>query len=199
MSTAVRASETEDMLMLQDGATARDRERFESVRARVHEQIRALQARLAESVAAAAAPSGAAADDRLRAERKLRLLKQLERELPELYPQELPSDSAGLGSMLTLEDCVTGEHLEYILMSGDDIDVAAGQVSLGSPVGQAVLGLRPGAAVDVMLPRGKRTFRIAALTTLPALLGLEPLPGTPKPPRRSRARAPRGAASRALR
>ncbi len=128
-----------------------------------------------------------------RGELKLRILRQLACALASSQPRDLPPDGAGLGSMLTLEDCLTGEHREYLLMTGDLVDLEGGQVSLGSPIGRAVIGEPAGATVDVALPRGVRSYRIAALTTLPEMLGLAPEVAVP-PPAATRHRAPgRGA------
>lgn len=103
---------------------------------------------------------------------RLRVLRQISLALADAVPRDVPYADAGLGSMLTLQDSVTGEYLEYLLMAGDLVDLDAGQVSMASAIGQSVLGRRAGDSVTVLLPRGRRSFRIAALTTLPAALGL---------------------------
>lgn len=166
---------------------------LERVRAKLDDEIRRLEALPAVESADGPLPvGGTMVADGARAGLKLRLLRQLTRALEGMRPDDLSQDGAGLGSMLTLEDCVSGEYLEYMLMSGDLVDVAAGQVSLASPIGRAVVGREVGACVEATLPRGVRAFRIVALTTLPAMLGL----ARPAAARRRRVSSPNGARPR---
>ena len=46
------------------------------------------------------------------------------------------------------------------------------QVTLASPIGNALLGRGRGERIDVELPQGRKRFRIVGLTTLPEMLGL---------------------------
>jgi transcription elongation GreA/GreB family factor len=80
---------------------------------------------------------------------------------------------AGFGSSLVLLDLASATEAPYRLLVGEDIDIEAGEVSIISPMGQALLGCRVGDDVRVSTPRGERRFRVLTLTTLPEILGMD--------------------------
>lgn len=70
--------------------------------------------------------------------------------------------AVAIGSIVTVSD-ETGRETEYRIV-GSHQTSGRGVVSAGSPVGQALLGEKAGAAVDVELPGGRvRTLRIVAV------------------------------------
>ena len=82
-----------------------------------------------------------------------------------------PSDALsrgaiGFGSTVRVQDLRTRDTLEYTLMTGDALDIDAGEVSLASPVGQALLGCREGEEVEVITPHGRRRLKVVRVTTL---------------------------------
>ena len=78
----------------------------------------------------------------------------------------LPPRGAGFGSRVRLLDLDDGARLDYTLMAGDAIDLDAGQVSLVSPVGQALLGRMEGEEVIVRTPVGRRRLRVLSVERL---------------------------------
>jgi transcription elongation factor GreA len=76
----------------------------------------------------------------------------------------------GFGSRVVVEDLRTREEETYTLVFGDYIDVEGGQISVASPLGQALLGTREGDEVKLQLPRGERRLRVRQLTTLPQMV-----------------------------
>jgi transcription elongation factor GreA len=152
--------------------------------AEVKERLRTELDRAAHALTVEMEPAGAAVtggaqpdagDDALRL--KVRRLRQLDAGLPAVDPQTLPLDRAGYGSSLVLEDLATRRRVSYTLVTGDVIDLEEDQVTLASPIGNALLGRGKGERVEVELPQGRKRFRIVSLTTLPAMLGLEGEPG----------------------
>jgi transcription elongation GreA/GreB family factor len=77
-----------------------------------------------------------------------------------VQPWMLPEEGAGFGSRVRLLDLDSGARLDYTLMAGDAIDLDAGQISLASPVGQALLGRGEGDEVSVRTPLGARRLRV---------------------------------------
>jgi transcription elongation factor GreA len=70
---------------------------------------------------------------------------------------------AGVGSIVTVDDAGSGAGARYRLV-GSHEPRSAGDVSIGSPVGQALLGRRVGDTVVVELPDGRRReLRIASV------------------------------------
>lgn len=79
----------------------------------------------------------------------------------------IPADRAGFGSTVTLEDMESGEETTYSLVLPEEVDVAAGKISLRSPVGKAIAGRQEGDEVLITTPRGgTRSFMVNVLRTL---------------------------------
>lgn len=106
-------------------------------------------------------------------QRHVRYLGQLMTGLVSADPETIWPDRAGYGSRIVLRNLATGEEVTYTLMTGEVIDIDANQVSLGSPIGQALLGCRTGDEVTVRAPQGVRRFRVLSVFTMPQLLGFD--------------------------
>lgn len=91
-------------------------------------------------------------------------------ELAKIDLTEVPTDRVGFGSRVTVKDLKTREQSTYTLVFGDYIDVEGGQISLASPLGQSLLGKKPGDEVSLQLPRGERKLRVEEMVTLPAMV-----------------------------
>ena len=59
-------------------------------------------------------------------------------------PQEVGADIVTMGSRLAIVDGASGMRRELTLAYPEDVDVAAGCISILSPIGTALLGLRVG-------------------------------------------------------
>ena len=69
----------------------------------------------------------------------------------------------GIGSVVIVDDAECGAGARYRLVGSHEAQ-APGDVSISSPVGQALLGRRAGETVTVGLPDGRtRTLRIASV------------------------------------
>lgn len=97
---------------------------------------------------------------------RLATLRQRLRALQRMDLSALPKDRVGFGSTVELEDVETGKRRTVRLVSPEDVAGAAGACSLGSPLGRALAGRKPGAEVEVATPAGPRFYRIVGLTTL---------------------------------
>lgn len=73
---------------------------------------------------------------------------------------KLPKDRAVFGSRVILENIDTGEDVEYQLVGPDESDIERGRISISSPIGKAILGKRPGDALTVQAPGGKRAYEL---------------------------------------
>ncbi|HEY8468989.1 MAG TPA: transcription elongation factor GreA [Longimicrobiales bacterium] len=87
-------------------------------------------------------------------------------ELSRIAVADLPVDRVGFGSRVRLKDLKTGDEVEYTIVTGDFIDLEAGQISMASPLGRALLGRAVGEEVAVQLPAGERRFVVLELTTI---------------------------------
>jgi regulator of nucleoside diphosphate kinase len=74
-----------------------------------------------------------------------RLLDEIAR--AELVPlADLPPDVVGLGRVITYRDEVTGRENTVVLVMPREADIAQGRVSVLTPIGVALIGLRAGAS-----------------------------------------------------
>lgn len=78
----------------------------------------------------------------------------------------LPHTGAGFGSAVVVEDLDLGVRETFILMTGALLDIDGGQVSLASPIGQALLGAEEGDIVSVQTPHRLRKMRVVDVRTL---------------------------------
>jgi transcription elongation factor GreA len=72
-------------------------------------------------------------------------------------------DTVGLGSAVTI--AVDGEEppVRYTLVGSAEADLAAGRLSVASPVGRALMGARVDEEVVVATPRGTANYRIISI------------------------------------
>jgi transcription elongation factor GreA len=77
----------------------------------------------------------------------------------------IPHQAVGYGSEVTIEND-EGETQKFKIVFPEEIDAAAGRISVGSPLGRALLGKEVGDEVEVQTPKGKRVYQIVELRTL---------------------------------
>jgi transcription elongation factor GreA len=150
---------------------------LEALKARLTDRLERLSAELLAIQehswpAGSNTPATAESDSTRRAiQERIRLLGQLASGLADVDLEALPIDGVGFGSTVTVEDLDGGRREEYTLVTGQLIDPDAGQVSLASPVGQALLGRGIGDTVEIRTPQKLRRVRIDALRTIHDRLG----------------------------
>lgn len=105
-------------------------------------------------------------------QRRVQYLRRVADGLALVEPRALVQGRVGYGSQVRLEDLQSGEIVSYTVMNGDGLDLDAGEISIASPVAQALLGRKEGEVVEVATPQRTRRFRVLSTTTLFDLLGL---------------------------
>jgi transcription elongation factor GreA len=101
---------------------------------------------------------------------RLNHLTRRRTELGNIDLSELWNDRVGFGSRVTVLDLRTKERDTYTLVFGDYIEIDTGQISVASPLGQALLGKRVGDEAMLKLPRLERKLRVEELVTLPEMV-----------------------------
>ena len=71
-----------------------------------------------------------------------------------------PPDTVRFGVTVLLSDDDTGEKVRYTIIGEDESDVAAGRISVTSPVARALLGKSVGDEITVRVPKGNRSFEV---------------------------------------
>lgn len=78
----------------------------------------------------------------------------------------IPKDKIGLGSTVKLLDLNSEQEVTYKLVMAEESDAAAGKISVGSPIGRALLNKVSGDDAEVRVPSGTREFEIISFTTV---------------------------------
>ena len=78
-------------------------------------------------------------------------------------PETLPKDRAVFASRVLLSNVETGEDVEYQLVGPDESDINGGRISVASPLGQAIIGKKPGDEIVVQAPGGKRVYELVEI------------------------------------
>jgi transcription elongation factor GreA len=107
-----------------------------------------------------------AREEKLRLERRIALLRERLRAARLVTPR-LGNGRVDPGERVRVREVTSGQSLELELVGQLEADVAAGRVSVASPLGQALVGLRRGEIARVDAPRGRFAFEVVALE-LPA-------------------------------
>lgn len=97
---------------------------------------------------------------------RLNHLVQRAGELASIDLDAVPHDRAGFGSRVTVRNEDTGDLITYTIAAGDYIDLDAGQISMASPLGRALLGRKEGETFEVQLPASSRRLEVVELVTL---------------------------------
>lgn len=101
---------------------------------------------------------------------RIQHLNQRMSELSRIEVKSIAADRAGFGSRVRLVDLQTNDEVTFTIVAGDYIDLDAGEISMASPFGRALLGKKANDEVVVELPRGARHYRLVELVTLPQML-----------------------------
>jgi transcription elongation factor GreA len=95
-------------------------------------------------------------------ERRIALLEVRLRAARLVEPQP-GNGRVDVGERVRLHDLDSGERLDLELVGPLEADPAAGRVSVVSPLGKAVVGLRRGQVAGVDAPLGRRRLRVVAV------------------------------------
>jgi transcription elongation factor GreA len=108
-----------------------------------------------------------AREAQVRLEQRIAVLEERLRSARILEPC-LGNGRVDLGERVRVRDVSSGKPLEVELVGPHEADLAAGRVSVVSPLGRALVGLREGEIADVDAPRGRLGFEVLAVE-LPVL------------------------------
>jgi len=94
--------------------------------------------------------------------RRARVIAQALESIYVLEPSA-PDGRAAFGARVVLEDA-HGQEIAYEIVGPDEVDVAAGRISIASPVGKALLGTRAGDVVVLRRPKGDVEVTVVSVT-----------------------------------
>jgi transcription elongation factor GreA len=73
------------------------------------------------------------------------------------------SDSIKFGATITLYDEEIDEEMTYQIVGAEEADLKHNKLSLTAPVSRALLGKKVGDSIEVVTPKGKRTYDVVAV------------------------------------
>ena len=129
-------------------------------RRRVAERLRgakAVEANLAQN-----AEYLDAREEKVRLERRIVLLRERLRWSRVVAPC-LGNGRVDPGERVRVREVTSGHSLELELVGQLEADVTAGRVSVDSPLGRALVGLREGEIAEVHAPGGRFSFEVVAV------------------------------------
>lgn len=97
---------------------------------------------------------------------RLGQLRQRLSKLSSVDMTQIPPDKVGLGSRVVVEDERSGVRERYSLLIGDSVEMEGGNVSMGSPIGKALLGKAIGETAILKLPASVRRLKVVELLTI---------------------------------
>jgi len=86
-------------------------------------------------------------------------------QLKNLNMSDISREKIGFGSTVTVRDMESGDCMEFIFVSTNEVKPSERKISLSSPFGQALSNKAAGDIVEVNIPAGKRTYLIEKFTT----------------------------------
>ena len=103
-------------------------------------------------------------EDQALLERRIALLEERLRWAQVVEPQP-GNGRVDVGERVRVRELESGARLELELVGPFESNAASGRISVASPLGRAILGLRRGQIAEVYAPRGRLQFKILAVET----------------------------------
>ena len=76
---------------------------------------------------------------------------------------DIQSEVVGLGSKVKLKDLEYEDEFEYMIVSSAEADPGEAKISDESPVGEALIGKKPGDVIEVEVPAGIVRYQIISV------------------------------------
>ncbi len=80
--------------------------------------------------------------------------------------EKIPADRVAYGSRVVLYDYEQEKEIEYRLVTPEESNVAAGLISVTSPIGKSLMGKKVGDSVEIVTPSGRKEYEVRKLTTI---------------------------------
>lgn len=78
--------------------------------------------------------------------------------------EALPKDRVCLLSKVEFTNLATNTRMKFEIVSPHEMDLAAGKISLNSPIGAALMGKKVGEIAEAQVPSGTLRLRIESIT-----------------------------------
>ena len=145
------------------------KEEYQKLEKDIHQLKYVERAKVVQSIATARehgdlkenAEYTAAKEKQVMLEQKIQRLELIQARTRIIDHKEMDASKVHVGSKVTLLNLTTKETMKCMLVSTADLDIYDMDViSLGSPVGKAILGKSVGDVIELENPAGKLVFKI---------------------------------------
>ena len=102
----------------------------------------------------------AAKDEQRDIETRIEELEKILKNAEVVVEDEIDLDKINIGCKVKVYDCEFEEELEFQIVGSTEANSLQGKISNESPVGQALIGKKPGDLVDVELINGTAQYRV---------------------------------------
>ncbi|NMB46515.1 MAG: transcription elongation factor GreA [Firmicutes bacterium] len=96
-------------------------------------------------------------------EGRIAMLEKMLRNARMINEEDIQSEMVGLGSKVKLKDLEYQDEFEYMIVSSAEADPGDAKISNESPVGEALLGKKPGDTIEVEVPAGTVRYQVIAI------------------------------------
>lgn len=79
---------------------------------------------------------------------------------------DIPKDRIAFGAQVELEDMDSGDMVNYELVTPDEVEPRIGKISVGSPIGKALLHKKLDEEITINLPTGVKEYLVVGIKTL---------------------------------
>lgn len=97
-------------------------------------------------------------------EMKIAKLEEVNSNARLIDESQLDSTKALVLSKVKLKNQITGKVMTYTLVADGEADLAAGKISVNSPIGKGLLGKSVGDVADIQVPNGVMKFDILEIS-----------------------------------
>lgn len=97
-------------------------------------------------------------------ELKIGKLEETLSRVQRIESKELPNDKIYILSIVTLRNKKNSEKVVYTLVSPEEANFEENKISVTSPIGQGLLGKKPGDEVKIKVPAGFLEYEILEIT-----------------------------------
>ena len=95
---------------------------------------------------------------------RIRFLQKVMENSRVVDPDNLPKDRVCLLSRVEFTNLSTNARMKVEIVSPHEMDLAAGKISLKSPIGTALMGKKVGEIAEAQVPSGNLRLRIESIT-----------------------------------
>ena len=95
---------------------------------------------------------------------RIRFLQKVLENSRVVDPDNLPKDRVCLLSRVEFTNLSTNARMKVEIVSPHEMDLAAGKISLKSPIGTALMGKKVGEIAEAQVPSGNLRLRIESIT-----------------------------------